>query len=104
MNIKYDLFVNARVDMFPYVSSLIIKKADASYVTLSLVPNDAACAAATITHISNEFGGSIELKCVNYFNVINYPEDALNLPEINTRDDYFIFIEGLETYFLSTFK
>jgi hypothetical protein len=91
--------LNTGTGLFPYVSSLIMKRSDSSFSALPLVPNDAACAAAAIVQTTNEFGGSIELRCIDDSSVINYPEEALNLPGINVRDDYFVFVEGLETYY-----
>lgn len=92
------------VGFFPYVSSILIKRHDSSFVSIPFVPCDAGCVAMACVNIMNDEGKSLEFKCIDDSNIINYPEEALSFPSIHLKDDYFVFIEGLENYFSSIFK
>ena len=83
------------IKLFPYVSSLLIRRDDADFVTYLFVPNDAACISLATVRMLREWGNNIELKCIDDSRVIHYPRESLAHPEVIVRDDYFIFTEGL---------
>jgi len=92
------------IRLFPYVSSLVIKKDDSTFVTFPFVPNDAPCAAITAAKRMKDTGRPIEIQCVDDSNVINYPGECLYRPAIKVKDDYFVFTEGIEDYYATVFK
>lgn len=101
MNNEECLAIPAR--LFPMVSSLVILKGTDSYMTIPFVPNDAPCTAIAMVQMLREWGGSIDLRCIDDSNVINY-HDYLQYPEVELKDDYFVFVDGVEEYFAQPFK
>lgn len=87
------------IKLFPNVSSLLIRKEDSTFVSFPFVPNDAACISLAAVQVLKEWGRDIELKCIDDSHVIHYPKEFLKQPDINIRDDYFVFTEGLEEYY-----
>ncbi|HLG31095.1 MAG TPA: hypothetical protein VI387_12865, partial [Candidatus Brocadiales bacterium] len=89
--------------LFPIGSSLVILKGTDSYMTIPFVPNDAPCTAIAMVQLLREWGGSVDLRCIDDSNVINYHE-YLQYPEVKLKDDYFVFVDGIEVYFAQPFK
>ncbi|MCK5139998.1 MAG: hypothetical protein KAQ85_09170, partial [Thermodesulfovibrionia bacterium] len=87
------------IKLFPNVSSLLIRKEDSTFVSFPFIPNDAACISLAVVQMLKEWGRNIELKCIDDSHVIHYPKESLKQPDINIRDDYFVFTEGLEEYY-----
>lgn len=101
MNHKEYMSLPAKI--FPLVSSLIIQKGDSSYVTYPFMPNDAPCFALNIVQRLSDWGDTINLRCIDDSNLINYYE-CLEQPVLKLKDDYLALVEGLEEYFTHPFK
>src|SRR4030042_3363283 len=91
------------ISLFPLVSSLHIVKQDSTTVSFPFVPNDAACCAAFVVKELQKQGRSIKYWCVDDSHVIDYMYECLQQPSIHLKDDYYIFIDGLQQYFESVF-
>jgi hypothetical protein len=92
------------IDLFPVVSSLVIKTSDNQFRTINFVPNDAASASVYIARRLQESGTRIEFECVDDSNVINYPEECFHQPTMDTPDDYFALTHGIGDYFLTIYE
>jgi len=82
------------VGIFPLASSLIMKRGASNFALFPFVPNDAGCLAAYFG--KRKFAGFFE--CIDD-NLMNYGEGHLYHPDIQMKDDYFVFDQGLEEYF-----
>lgn len=96
-------YLSAAVSALPLVNSLALKKRDSGFVNIPLAPNDAACAAIAMAQMLRNEGSQIGLQCIDDSNVVNYHE-YLRLPHINLKDDYLVFVEGLDKYFELPFR
>lgn len=92
------------IRLFPYVSSLVLKKPDSTLINFPFVPNDAACAAVAAAKGIKDGSKSIDIQCIDDSNVIHYPPDCFYQPVIRVKDDYFVFIEGIENYYRPLFS
>jgi hypothetical protein len=96
-------WLDTPIGLFPYVSSIVIRKADLSFVSFPFVPNDAVCAAVAAAKIMEGTGTPIEINCIDDSNVINYPDGCRHQHISGVLDDYFVFTDGLEDYFAHLF-
>ncbi len=99
-----DNLLEMAVQSLPFASSLLIRKNHDSLVAIPFVPNDAACIAVAAVQMLKKEGIPIELKCIDDSHVINYPQESLIQPEINFKDDYMVFTDGLENFFEPLYK
>ena len=96
-------WIDFSIKLFPFVSSLVIKKGN-SFITFPFAPNDAACISAFLIQDLKEKGHSIDIECIDDSNLIHYPSECLMPTKIKIKDDYFVFVDGLKTYFSPLMK
>jgi len=97
------LLILLPLKLFPMVSSLVIRNAEAQTLTLPFVPNDAACAAMAVVEQMKKRGTTIDLKHIDDSHTINYG-NFLTFPEAALLDDYNVYLDGLEAYFEKPFR
>lgn len=98
------VWLDVPVRLFPYVSSLVIRKADSTFVNFPFVPNDAACASVASALKLKDTGIPVEITCIDDSNMINYPRECLSQPSTRIKDDYFVFTEGIGDYYVPLFN
>ncbi|MEW6600799.1 MAG: hypothetical protein AB1499_07495 [Nitrospirota bacterium] len=94
-----DGLLNNAVQSMPFAGSLLIKKDSGTFYSIPFVPNDAACITVAAVQMLKKDGISIEMKCIDDSQVINYPQESLMQTEINITDDYLVFTDGLDNFF-----
>ncbi|MEW6376453.1 MAG: hypothetical protein AB1502_11785 [Thermodesulfobacteriota bacterium] len=105
LGVDLPYFMNSRqyldvpLKLFPIPSSFIIKKSDSRFLLFPFVPNDAGSISVSMARLK-----FIDFECLDDGNLINYPEGSLFQPELYLKDDYFVFLEGLEGYFSPLWK
>jgi hypothetical protein len=96
-------FLDLPARFLPKVCSLVIKKANPKFMNIPFVANDAPCIAIAVVQMLRDYGNSIELRCIDDSNIINYQEYLWH-PEPRLKDDYYAVVAGLETYFARPFE
>jgi hypothetical protein len=95
-------FVSELTDLFPSISSLVIRNTKGRFISIPFAPNDAAACAVAATQRLLENERSVKLEFVDDAQVINYQE-YLNHQEPSLQDDYSVHVEGLSAYFSQPF-
>lgn len=95
-------FVSLLTDLFPSVSSLVIRNTKGRFISITFAPNDAAACAVAATQRIPGNEQSVRLEFVDDAQVINYQE-YLNHPEPSLQDDYSVHVDGLSAYFSRPF-
>jgi len=86
-------WMDACVDLFPLVSSLVIKNAD-SFSTVAITPNDAACISVFLVSDLKDKGQNIAIKYIDDSKIIHYPSGCLRQSVPKFKDDYFVFVDS----------